>query len=170
MKRPRWDTATPPIDKTRPYRHDMAEHAEAMQERVTIYFIQAGDDGPVKIGWSRNAERRLRDLDRQMPWKLHLRRTIEAPRDYETRLHTHFREHHIRGEWFRPAPEIQAVMDGEFPADICEWPLLLRSLGKCIYCASPTGEDEPECDACFLEGRGRKARARTKDPSANPVT
>ena len=56
-----------------------------------IYFIRAGDDGPVKIGVSENATQRVADLRTANPAKLSVIRLIEGGRLQERALHMEFR-------------------------------------------------------------------------------
>jgi hypothetical protein len=67
-----------------------------------IYFIQAGDDGPIKIGSSENIPRRIAGLQVGNPAELHVLGVF--PEEYE--LHTHFADIHIRGEWLKPEPQL----------------------------------------------------------------
>ena len=72
-----------------------------------IYFIQAGKNGPIKIGDSDTIHERLEDLQVGCPYKLRLLFVYNG-RDYdEFELHEHFKHEHIRGEWFRPARAIR---------------------------------------------------------------
>lgn len=75
---------------------------------VTIYFIQAGDGGPIKIGWAVDPLLRLREIQKHNHCQLHLRATRDAARSDETEYHHLFKAHRMHGEWFRPAPEILA--------------------------------------------------------------
>lgn len=74
---------------------------------LLLYFIQAGEGGPVKIGATRNVEARLRDMQTGNAHDLIVLGAIAgvSSRD-EKRVHARFEEHHIRGEWFRPHPEL----------------------------------------------------------------
>lgn len=76
-----------------------------------VYFIRRADgEGPIKIGCSGAPERRMGALQPWSPWDLCLLATIDGDEVLERRFHNHFREHHMRHEWFHPAPElIEAV-------------------------------------------------------------
>lgn len=72
-----------------------------------VYFIQQGDEhGPIKIGWSSNPERRLRALQLASAGPLRLLRKIHGCSGREHVLHHRFRHLRLRGEWFRPAPDL----------------------------------------------------------------
>ena len=72
-----------------------------------IYFIQAVSGGPVKIGKTMGPEKRLRGLQTAASEMLILQGTITTrTRLTESALHERFRSARIRGEWFRPSPEL----------------------------------------------------------------
>jgi hypothetical protein len=65
-----------------------------------IYFIQSGEDGPIKIGYSGRPDRRLPQLQTGNPRELILRHVIPGDTSVERQLHTRFEPARIRGEWF----------------------------------------------------------------------
>lgn len=71
-----------------------------------IYFLQKGEDGPIKIGRSRNPERRCTNLQVYNPDPLHLIKAAPATAELEQELHKKFCANHVRGEWFTPTPEL----------------------------------------------------------------
>jgi hypothetical protein len=73
---------------------------------MTIYFIQAGKDGPIKIGWSVEPERRLQDLQCAHYETLHIVRLMDAEKPSERLIHQMLQQYHIRGEWFRSVKEV----------------------------------------------------------------
>jgi hypothetical protein len=74
-----------------------------MKEIQTLYFIQQGDNGPIKIGVSTNPYQRLRALQVGSPQKLHLLKVIEAE---EIEVHKTFQHLRLHGEWFRPKEDL----------------------------------------------------------------
>ena len=83
-----------------------------------VYFIQAGDDGSVKIGISADPERRLELLQGAHYEELVLLAYRPGTLAMEKRLHSKFAAWRIRGEWFEAdAPglreEIDAALDVE---------------------------------------------------------
>lgn len=74
-----------------------------------IYFIQAGEDGAVKIGWSLNVTKRMSDLQTSHSHKLRIIRTIDAPRWVESWFHRHFASIRLAGEWFSFVPHLLTV-------------------------------------------------------------
>jgi hypothetical protein len=75
-----------------------------------IYFIQAGDDGPIKIGFSGDPGARQKDLQKAHYEDLRIIGVINGTRELESELHIRFRMFLIRGEWFEPVPEITAFV------------------------------------------------------------
>lgn len=75
-----------------------------------IYFIQAGEDGPIKIGKTNNSvEHRLAQLQTGNSEELHLV-WIDLEQDVtEEEIHTELKEHNIRGEWFHPKPVLDYI-------------------------------------------------------------
>jgi len=72
-----------------------------------LYFIRSAG-GPIKIGVSNNVPKRLRGLQTSSPYKLELACTVVGGAMQEPEYHALFAEHRLEGEWFSPAPEIEA--------------------------------------------------------------
>jgi hypothetical protein len=64
------------------------------------YFVRAGDDGPVKIGWSVHPKKRLAELQVGNPYPLEIVGMIPGNRGLEGDLHHIFAEWRLTGEWF----------------------------------------------------------------------
>lgn len=71
-----------------------------------VYFIQAGDSGPIKIGIAMNLLSRIKHLQSQSPLKLNLLATIEGGLPKEREIHKRFSAHRLHGEWFSPGEEL----------------------------------------------------------------
>lgn len=69
---------------------------------LTVYFIQRGDDGPVKIGITKNLKSRLNGLQTSSAEKLFVRREFNGTQDDEAMFHQVFAAHRMSGEWFFP--------------------------------------------------------------------
>lgn len=68
-----------------------------------IYFIQAGESGPVKIGWSLNDPFGRLAFFQTGHWEtLRIVRELPGTVGEERALHSRFAEHQIRNEWFKP--------------------------------------------------------------------
>jgi hypothetical protein len=72
----------------------------------SIYFISAGD-GLVKIGYSRNVDKRMRVLSTASPRPLQILLTIPGTRSDESAFHEMFKAERIRGEWFLLSSRIE---------------------------------------------------------------
>lgn len=72
-----------------------------------IYFIQAGKDGPIKIGHTDNTpEKRLKELQTGNPEKLILLGYMDGDKKQEALLHQMFHFHRQNGEWFNPSETV----------------------------------------------------------------
>jgi hypothetical protein len=72
-----------------------------------IYFVQIDiPNGPVKIGYATKPEKRIKQLQKQMPWRLKILKTIEGTQKEESRFHWICRRYRIVDssgrEWFTP--------------------------------------------------------------------
>lgn len=76
-----------------------------------IYFIQAGDGGPIKIGYTQGeAASRVRDLQTGNAELLRLLHSMPGDMDLEAELHRLFERYRIRGEWFHPDPKLLSFL------------------------------------------------------------
>lgn len=79
---------------------------------VRVYFLRpAGEQGPIKIGSSREPASRLRTYQIWSPVMLEIVTTCAAHPNTERFLHRHFIADYMHGEWFRWSAGLQAVMD-----------------------------------------------------------
>lgn len=77
------------------------------------YFIQVGEDGPIKIGKTSGlAESRLADLQIGNPRKLRL---LAVTDECERCLHRQFAHLRGQGEWHEPGPDLIAYIEGLGP-------------------------------------------------------
>jgi hypothetical protein len=74
-----------------------------------IYFVQAGENGPVKIGFTSSWGLRLSTLQTGNHEELRVRAIVAGDRDDEERMHEKFARTRIRGEWFEATPELMAM-------------------------------------------------------------
>lgn len=65
-----------------------------------IYFMRADDDGPVKIGWSKNPVVRSFQIRPTPLTELTIIRLIDGPAWVEKWFHWQFDELRLNGEWF----------------------------------------------------------------------
>lgn len=76
-----------------------------------VYFIAAGDNGPVKIGSSVNPQKRLQALQGASSVKLSILLTIPGGYDLERRLHVRFATERLTGEWFERSKRLVKFID-----------------------------------------------------------
>lgn len=73
-----------------------------------LYIIQAGKDGPIKIGITRNGvKNRIKSLQEGCPEKLRLLHVFKNGEFEEKKLHNLFKHLRIHGEWFKYAGELK---------------------------------------------------------------
>ncbi len=70
-----------------------------------VYFIRVGFDGPIKIGVSRDPERRLVQLQCGSADKLVLLGSVPGGFADEAAIHRYLADHRVQGEYFAPSPE-----------------------------------------------------------------
>jgi hypothetical protein len=80
---------------------------------VFVYFIQAGENGPIKIGIAADHEDRMRSLQVGHYEELRLLKTIlttgkKEAEKLEAQFHARFHSYHLRGEWFSPSEDLLA--------------------------------------------------------------
>ena len=75
-----------------------------------IYFIREGIEGRIKIGYSVEPTKRLKQLQTGSSTRLHLLTVVPGDRSDETVIHTRLRRFRGEGEWFAPEPEVFAVI------------------------------------------------------------
>lgn len=76
-----------------------------------IYFIQAEQGGPVKIGYTtgETIAARLSSLQTSCPFPLRVLRTMPGTTQDERALHARFADARLHGEWFHPTDELIAL-------------------------------------------------------------
>ncbi len=76
------------------------------EEIGNIYFIQAGESGPVKIGYTaRPVKYRLQKLQTGNPETIKLLKEIKGTLEYEKALHSRFSAYGLRNEWYTSNPK-----------------------------------------------------------------
>jgi hypothetical protein len=72
---------------------------------MSVYFMQCGGpEGPIKIGWAANPEKRKRELQTGAPGPLNILHTIPGGVRQERALHELLKEARLHGEWFSAKP------------------------------------------------------------------
>lgn len=73
-----------------------------------VYFIQAGKDGPIKIGIAENPEARRRQMQTGSHETLTLLAVQDGGAEREAFLHARHADDRIRGEWFASTAAVLA--------------------------------------------------------------
>jgi hypothetical protein len=76
---------------------------------MAVYFVQAGEDGPVKIGFATDVASRLNAMRTSNPEELRLVACFIGTYEDERAMHALFAKYRKRGEWFSVA--VLAEMD-----------------------------------------------------------
>jgi hypothetical protein len=76
-----------------------------------VYFVQQGTDGPIKIGYSKDPVKRFVSLQTGSAVKHRYLGNAPGSREKERELHARFHGAHLRGEWYRPVPELTAYIE-----------------------------------------------------------
>jgi hypothetical protein len=82
---------------------------------MPVYFIQAGEGGPVKIGSTADTSSRLRELQCANPVELSLLREVDGGLAEERWLQKHFSRRRLRGEWFSFCPSMLSIETPDLP-------------------------------------------------------
>ena len=96
--------------KLAPISIDYESITQAAFEQL-VYFIRVGDDGPIKIGIARDPKARLSGLQTGHHETLNMLALTVGGAEQERLYHRQFRDHHLRGEWFKPHPDILAEIE-----------------------------------------------------------
>lgn len=78
-----------------------------------VYFVRAGETGPVKIGCSNKPANRLLQIGEWVPFKLELIAVMPGSYALETAVHNMFAPEWSHGEWFHQSDRLR-----QFIADI----------------------------------------------------
>lgn len=124
------------------------EELEAPELQKYVYFIQEGDDGPVKIGSAYSPAYRLGTLQTGNPRRLHIRGTLRGGVGLERRMQAGFRAYQLEGEWFSPELPVLAAIRSDRPdledrralhldrrCEVCSVLLGVEEIGMCAACA-----------------------------------
>ena len=74
---------------------------------IYTYFAQGVEDGPIKIGRSKDPQKRIEQFN--VPWRMRLIYVLEG--NLEHLIHSAFDDLRMEGEWFRPGPALLRLLD-----------------------------------------------------------
>lgn len=107
-----------PFNPQEPAFHEYAnlsrnDAAPMLAKNGCIYCIGPSDARVVKIGWSQDPEKRLRELQTGNPDRLEIHAIFPASQSVERGLHDLFKDLAVRGEWFlNEGGEVVSVIKG----------------------------------------------------------
>jgi len=83
------------------------------KDKITeIYFVQAEEGGPIKIGLAADPIKRLKSLQSSSPQRLMLLGVLTGTKTVERNLHQRFSAFRLHGEWFTPASDLLKFISG----------------------------------------------------------
>jgi hypothetical protein len=101
-------SAPPTCDEYRVKEENLFDLARLLtSDEQMIYFVQSGDDGPIKIGVSTNIGKRLTALQTAHGERLRIVGVMKGDFSKEKRIHSQFKSSLKRGEWFQATPELK---------------------------------------------------------------
>lgn len=98
-----------------------------------VYFIQADESGPIKIGFTADdPRRRLASLQTGNPAALRLLGAIKGTFADERRFHSDLAEWRLQGEWFQSHPTVLAMVQEALSSP----PSVSTECGqRCLHCS-----------------------------------
>ena len=86
-----------------------------MEEEISLYFIQIGKMGPIKVGITNDIQKRLIGLQTSNPEQLNVlyceKLEAQEARSLEKEYHIMLRDASLKGEWFRPTPFVLEIVE-----------------------------------------------------------
>lgn len=78
---------------------------------MTVYFLRDKECGSIKIGYTDGEPKlRISSIQVSSPHELEVMALADGGLELEAELHVRLAAYRIRGEWFRPEPEVLAVI------------------------------------------------------------
>jgi hypothetical protein len=90
------------------------EKEQCQREKASqhVYFIQAVNGGPIKIGIAMDVETRLNELQVASPYPLRVLKVMRnAGRRTEKELHARYADDRLCGEWFIESESLRGVIN-----------------------------------------------------------
>lgn len=112
------------------------QRAEKQRAASFVYFVQAGEAGPIKIGVTHDPASRLRTLQVGNHEPLRMIGLFFGTADAEEALRRRFEAHRVRGEWFSPDEEIVRAAAALTQDERLKVPVLSEQLPICA--SNPT--------------------------------
>jgi hypothetical protein len=90
--------------------YSLRQGAKQPKPEQWVYFIQAGSEGPIKIGIADSPALRLRELQTGNHLPLTLLKAVPGGKDLETELHRELAAYRLCREWFEATAEVLATV------------------------------------------------------------
>jgi Meiotically up-regulated gene 113 len=100
----------PPVERIPVGQRRLRYRDREYEAGVTCYFI-GGETGPIKIGFTDDLPRRLREIQSHSPVKLTVLASVGGGIFAELEYHERFAAHRLHGEWFERHPDIVAEIE-----------------------------------------------------------
>lgn len=120
-----------------------------------VYFFRIGEDGPIKIGFTKRIRHRLAVVQVDNPSMVRLIAVMEGGRKEEFVLHKRFEEHRLYGEWFDPDNELVAFISTLQPLNLVAADFQ-KEIKRGAECHNWKG------DAACSASKNQRARAYTR--------
>lgn len=139
--------------------------------KSTIYFARAGQDGPIKIGFTgKSPLERISELQTGCPWRIHLIGSLDGEMCHEDWLHDRFDANRLEGEWFHATPELLLVVADALRPDFT-WPAWIVEKKKSLAKPEPKPQSPKERAVAAAGSAAELARRLiSKSGSGKPVT
>lgn len=106
---------------------------------MPVYFIQAGEGGPVKIGFTDHIGRRISKMQSDNHERLRVIALYEGDQGAEVRIHEQLAAFRLRGEWFSPVENVLSygcdLRPLAFPAPAVDMPVWRKGVSVQAYFA-----------------------------------
>lgn len=90
---------------------------EPVKSGPVVYFVRRGNDGPIKIGKSKDVDSRIETLQCSSAERLILLGTLPGGSFLERILHAAFADSRLEGEWFDATDELLSLLREMFLTD-----------------------------------------------------
>jgi len=85
--------------------------AKKEEPKSSIYFIELLGSEVIKIGFSRDPESRLRQMQTSNPHELRMLKVISGGYEKEAEIHEKFSKNRVRGEWFKASKKLRKYIE-----------------------------------------------------------
>ena len=116
-----------------------------------IYFIQVENKGPIKIGYAKKPEQRLKTLQIGNHKKLNLIAVIPGEPPLESKIHRDLKDFKRNGEWFNSTTEVLYYIKN---IQFAEYEMLNGVPYAVLWRDSPIVLGETQTDPCPFCGKG----------------